>query len=262
MSAHSKTIRLILAVVFASLPALAVTAYDFNFTRTEGGYGPLSAFNAKLGVTATAFYAPDFKTALQEGWLGQFPDLGLGVCNPEAEAAKACGTSEFRTDMKAEIAEYQFILFRFSTPVDLRSISFAKYDNDRNVVDGNLTYYASDAKEEFILGSVAELEKTFSAPTSIECSEKCGERTEISGKGVSFLLVGSSASEKGVAPGQFRIQGLTVASQGASEGLAECLTATPEPSTIWTGLTALVALAAWFRRRQGTGTFLNSATQQ
>lgn len=232
------------------LTALAVTACDFNCTKTDGGYVPLSEFSAKLGVTATAFCAPDFKTTLQQGWLGQFPDLGLGVCNPEAEAAKACGTSEFRSDMKAEIAEYQFILFRFSTPVDLLSISFAKYDNDRNVVDQNLTYFVGDGREEFSLGSVAELEKTFSAPTSIECSEKCGERSEIAGKGVSFLVVGSSTSEKGVSPGEFRIQGLTVASQDSAEGI----TATPEPSTSWTGLTALVALAAWFRRRQGTGT--------
>lgn len=156
--------------------------------------------------------------------------------------------------MKAEMAEYQFILFRFSTPVDLRSISFAKYDNDRNVIDGNLTYFVSDSKEEFTLGSVAELEKSFSAPTSIECSEKCGERTEISGKGVNFLLVGSSASEKGVAPGQFRIQGLTVASQNLAEGIV----ATPEPSTVWTGLTALIALAGCLRR-QRTGTRLKSA---
>ena len=262
MKAHGKIIRLILAVVFASFPALAVPAYDFNFIKTEGGFGPLPAFSAKLGVTATAFYAPDFKAALQEGWLGQFPELGLGVCNPDSEAAKACGTSEFRTDMKAEIAEYQFILFRFSTPVDLRSISFAKYDSDRNVIDRNLTCYASDAKEEFSLGSVAELEKTFSAPTSIECSEKFGERTEISGKGVNFLLVGSSASEKDFSPGQFRIQSLTVASQGASEGLVEGMTATPEPSTIWTGLTALIVLVAWFPRRKGTSTSLAPATQQ
>ena len=39
------------------LTALAVTACDFNCTKTDGGYVPLSEFSAKLGVTATAFCA-------------------------------------------------------------------------------------------------------------------------------------------------------------------------------------------------------------
>lgn len=212
MTTVNKAVKLVLTAVIACGCAGATT---FDFTREDIETENLPKYFEKLGITVTGYFAPDAKSTLQPGFMVQSKETGLGIT----------------PDLKSEtLPAFQFLLFRFSAPTDLATLGIGNFDAENKLVNRDFTYYSSDAKELGELGSVSELEKLFSAPTSVLCMEKCGELSEIAGKQVTMLLVGAEGStEKEQTVISLRIQSLSVASD---ELPMPQDTAAPEPSSI------------------------------
>lgn len=226
--------------------AMAVTTFNFDFTGSaSGNYSALSAFSSSLGVTATAFYTANAATTLASATVSS--SGGLGICNPATEGGNKCSSPQSQVDNDGR---YEFMLFRFSTPVSLASINLINTAKISGSADRDLTYYTSRSSASSItLGSLSSLGHNFSAPTTVACASACsGTMTTdtLSGTGVTYLLVG--AAGPGTADGNkdsFRIRSLSVTTNELS--LASATSATPEPGTWFLGLTALTVIV-WLQR--------------
>ncbi len=238
--------NVVLTMAVACGSMKGVTTWNFDFTGTaSGNYTTLSAFSSTLGVTATAFYTANATTTVASATISS--SGGLGICNPSTESGTRCTSAQSQIDNDGR---YEFMLFRFSTPVSLASINLINSAKIGSSADRDLTYYTSaTAASSVALGSLSSLGHNFSAPTTVACASACsGTMTtdSLSGTGVTYLLVG--AAGPGTADGSkdaFRIRSLSVTTNDIT--VVGAASATPEPGTWFLGLTALAAIG-WVRR--------------
>jgi len=130
--------------VFAGLVVgtfgLSASTINFDFTSGNGsGNGSGRVFTdptSGLTITATAWSLLNYGSTFSTAQLGQY-STGLGVCN--SNEGNGCGSPDHQVD---NVGSYDFILFQFSAPVTIQSITidpFAPPSADRDV-----TYYESD----------------------------------------------------------------------------------------------------------------------
>lgn len=133
-----KLSRLILLAFLGALALSPVFASPLTFDFTSGGtnsgsgYGNVRTFtNGGVTVTATAWsLTGDSGTTFQTSQLGQF-STGLGVCN--RTEGTSCDSPNHQVD---NVGHYDFVLFQFSSLVDLTNIvidPFAPSTADRDV---------------------------------------------------------------------------------------------------------------------------------
>lgn len=127
--------RISLLAIIGALSAMASTVtYDFTSGGTNVGasFGNVRTFTVNgITVTVTGWsLTGNGGTTFQTSQLGQF-STGLGTCN-QVEGAN-CDSPDHQVD---NVGSYDFVLFQFSTPLEMASITidpFAPSDTDRDV---------------------------------------------------------------------------------------------------------------------------------
>lgn len=130
-----KSLAIGLLATIGALSALASpVTYDFTSGGTNAGasFGNVRTFTVSgITITATAWsLTGNGGTTFESSQLGQF-STGLGVCN--RVEGTACDSPDHQVD---NVGSYDFVLFQFSTPIELASITidpFAPSDADRDV---------------------------------------------------------------------------------------------------------------------------------
>jgi hypothetical protein len=236
-----KNVVLAMAVTCGS--AFGVTTYAFDFgTAGSGNTWSLSG----LSVSASAFYTSSATAAFSTGTVGQYTGAGLGICQSATEST--CTSPEHQLD---NVGRFEFMLFKFSTPVSLSSIRLINYGGASGSIDRDMTYYTSTSTAASItLGTLNNLGNSFTAATTVLCPGNCSGTTSnnsISGTGVTYLLVGAAAPGAGDGTGDyFKINSLTVTT-GTNDVV---ISPAPEPSTVEGGLLALAGIGWYVRRRR------------
>jgi hypothetical protein len=265
--------KYILAAAFGSAMIVAVpafansTTYTFDFTAGTGG----SATN----VTATAvgvYYSVGSSTAytgapLQTGYLGQYGGAGLGAC--EATSGVDCTDPNHQVNNGPNTSnslgsnQYEFILIKFSSAVDLASIQLGNFGGGSSD-PFSLTYYTSSESTlatalagttigSTVFSGTGAGDDGFSAAQSdtahtgtctvgsLSSPTTCTDTTATDD--VTYLLIGASINADNA--DYFKIQDINANSYHSSSP-------TPEPATFGLIGLALAGLGAYSRKRQSS----------
>jgi len=280
-------------LLIGAIPASASTAgFDFAECSTSSNhYGIVQTENSSCGsagysntsnsfsqtigtgtsaitVTATAYVTATNSSAVgtnltsgTNAVVGQYTGNGIGVCSTgdsgysTSHSGNGCSAPTHQMD---DSGDYEFILFTFSTPVNLGSITLANYGpndthgNPQDLNDLGFTYWVNPSSEaKIIAGGTTVLCGTSGAAT---CPTVEGNGTDIgtgswtSGFGsngltsTTQLLVAADLNET---DDYFKIQGLVVSQAGTG-----VLPSVPEPGTFGMIGLALVGLGMYQRKRK------------
>jgi PEP-CTERM motif len=272
--------KCILAAALSSAMILAVpaafansTTYTFDFTAGSGSNDNLSSYTATYGtgsatnVTATAvgvYYSVGSATAytggaLQSGYLGQYGGAGLGAC--EATVGIDCTSPNHQIDNGTNggtTDDYEFILIKFSSAVDLASIQLGNFGGGSGD-PFSLTYYTSaSTAASLALAGTTIGNSTFTGTDGFSgaqsdsahtgtCTVDTGTPTTCTDttatNDVTYLLIGASISASGA--DYFKIQDINANTYNSSSP-------TPEPATFGLIGLALAGLGAYSRKRQSS----------
>ena len=235
----------ILAVaVVVSCTGVAAASDVFNFAGQPGTSGnsafgdTLTSTVAGLTVTESAWYVANTSstTKFRTAALDLYNGYGLTVCSqPEGQG---CGSPYHQVDNSNGV---EFVLFQFSSPVNLSSVSLYVYAAiGNNGSDADMTYYTATTglTTNTTLGSLGagtNVNQNCAGNNGTACTGQI-LTDALTGTNVSYLLVGASVPNTDGVTDAFKINSLTVT--------------TPEPATLGTIALAMVlmGLAAWRRR--------------
>lgn len=120
-----------LAAALAATPAMAgPIGWDFTGSSSDGSFGNTRTFTSGgITITATAWgFTWGSDAALESGALGQW-STGLGVC--DKNEGSSCNDPDHQVDNQGAD---NFVLFQFSSPVDITSVTIDPYGSwDRDV---------------------------------------------------------------------------------------------------------------------------------
>jgi len=274
---------ILLAVFSAAIAVVPASANSANFSFTgcsgSGGtqcssdlssYGPVSSSSTLNGVTvtatATAVYitgtssGPTSGGTLATGEVGSYSGDGLGVC--ENQSGDNCQVPNHQVNNGADTTlsggngsgpdNFEFILLKFSAPVDLTSIQLGNFGTTGSTSDPfNATYYVSSSSASSITLNGTTLAGLtadgFGSANSTTCSSgTCavnGVGTDTLGNNdVTYLLFGASTANNAAGTDFFKIQQLNVTNYTSGSS-------TPEPATFGLFGFALAGLG-WFARKR------------
>jgi hypothetical protein len=281
------------AAVISSGSAWATATFDFTQCTIAGqkensacdsssySNNASSAFSQTINgitVTATALGTSGTSSSSDKNLnasvsVGQYAGNGLGVCGT---GDTSCSDPQHQIDNNRS---YQFILFKFSTAVDLSQITLANFGGINS--SGNFTstsgsgdmdfsYWTGVSTASTTISNLTSPGSGWSAQTNVSCAgtkegNGCGTTVDgqvvttdtLSGTGVTYLLIGAaydgtSGCSWGAACGNtdgaadfFKIQSLSVTNGSQSSGQ----TVTPEPATFGLFGLALAGFGLVARRR-------------
>jgi hypothetical protein len=264
----SQLFQILFAGCIAWGTASAATS-DFNFTSCTGGNAQCNSNNISnsvplvytsngITVTATAYATAGTttgtNTALSAGNVGSYSGYGLGLCST-ADGANCAGTApQHEVDNSGS---YEFMLFKFSTPVNLGTITLASFGTTAagGTIDMDMSYWASSSA--FTLSTVPTTgqinifcgDASQGAANQHACPTSQGNGTNnlgagsmvdtLTGSNVSYLLVGAyytTGTAVDTTADYFKIQDLTVS--------------TPEPATFGLLAFSLAGLGLLARKRK------------
>ena len=197
---------------------------------------------AGYDVTAYSFGNTGSGGALQQGTLGQYSSLGLGVCDQNETTptgtsglGTGCSSPQHQVDNSGNV---DYVLFEFATPVDLSSLALVQYANNLGQsganapsnVDVNFTYWTGTAGNTSFSNLIptggTTADDFSSGGTNVTCAASVcdAQNTDytetISGNDVTYLLV---SAQLGQTDDFFKISGIDatrfVAPEPASFGL-------------------------------------------
>jgi len=245
--------------VIAVVPAAASTA-TFSFTAADNtgnsngdalNFSPFSGAIAGLtNVQVTAFSTAAItgdtgSTVVSKAAVDEYSGDGLGVCG--TNEGTGCSNPLHQVDNTDN--GYEFVLFKFSTPVDLSSVTLLDYQG----VDMDMSYWTSTVAPTFTtLGVLTNTADFTGGQTNDLCNTNCSSGDTItdslttnggtSTTGVSYLLIGAyNASGDN---DTFKIQQLIVS------GTQTTQSSTPEPATFGMLGLALASLGLIARKRK------------
>jgi hypothetical protein len=215
----------------AVVPAEASTG-TFTFTsanNTGNGYGDVLNFTptitggsfsglTNVAVSAYSTTAISTTTNISAAAVDEYSGGGLGVCG----TLEGTGCSNPLHQVDNTDGGYEFVLFKFSTPVNLSSVALLDYQG----TDMDLSYWSGNTAPPNNLTNVTDSQflSNFGAQSNDNCTSHCASGDTITdnlaGNNVTYLLI-AAAYNSGDNNDTFKIQNLTVTS----------LTATPEPAT-------------------------------
>lgn len=214
----------------AGVVSAATTTFDFSTAAGAESTlsGALSFTQSSLTVTVRELNTTG-GTGLTGGYAENYNGFGLGACT--TSEGSNCGSPQHQVD---NVGNYEFLLFRFSSPVNLSSVSLRNFGST-TTVDMDMSYwFSTSTAASMTLSDITSLGNGFGSQNNVTYGG-AGSTTStvnvagygssaqsvdtLSGSNVTWLLVG--AAYAGDATGDyFKINSLTVA------------TATPEPGTL------------------------------
>lgn len=206
-----------------------------NFTPTITG-GTFSGLN-NVAVTAYSTNAISTTTYIYTAAVDEYSGDGLGVCG--TLEGTTCGNPQHQVDNAN--GGYEFVLFKFSTPVNLSSVTLLDYQG----TDVDMSYWSGNTPPPNNLTSVTDSQflSNFGAQGNDTCTTNCGTGNTITdnlaGNNVTYLLI-AAAYNSGNNNDTFKIQNVVVNS----------LTATPEPGTFGLIGIALAGIGLIARKRK------------
>jgi len=281
------------AVGITARPASAIATFDFtqcdiagqveNSTCGSSSYSnnAASAFSQTVdGVTVSATALASSGTSNYNdknlnatAHVGQYAGYGLGVCS---SGDTSCSDPQHQIDNNRS---YEFILFKFSTPVSLSQITLANFgglnsSGSFNTSEGggdmDFSYWTGVSTASTTIGNLASPGAGWSSQNNVSCtgtkeSTGCGTTVDgdvvtsasLTGSNVTYLLVGAaynatSGCTSGATCGNtdsaadfFKIQALTVNDTTTTQ-----ISGAPEPGTLALLPAALVGLWMWRRRER------------
>jgi hypothetical protein len=275
--------RYILAAAVSSamilaIPASATTSpYVFNTTGCSGtgstacgdnisAYGPVSSTGTSTGVTATAvgvYYSASTaalpsqfdNSTLTAGQLGAYSGAGLGAC--ENQIGYDCTSPNHQIDNGKNggtVNDYEFILIKFSSAVDLTSIQLGNFGGG-GADPFNITYYTSTSTAASLAlgGTTLGSGNSFSTAQTESSQSSCGSTngtcidnmTGAATNNVTYLLIGASISDNGT--DFFKIQDINA---NTTNGTVQSVS--PEPATFGMIGLALAGLGVYSRKRKSS----------
>jgi hypothetical protein len=269
-----------MAVITAS-SALADTA-TFTFTDTNPNgdsddnnqaksmtFGASSSTGVLNGVTVTATaYATvsnsntSINTTTGASELGQYGGDGLGVCSvgdsgySSSNPTAGCNDPAHQVDNSGD---YEFILFTFSTAVNLNTITLANFGTtgaDQGTIDMDMSYWVNSGTPTSLTSLGAPTGNDFCGDSSEPGNQNCPAHyydttggtsltDGLTGSNVTSLLVaayvGSTSSPADSNPDYFKVQDLNINKSGSP---------TPEPATFGMFGLALAGLGLIARKRK------------
>jgi hypothetical protein len=206
-----------------------------NFTPTVSG-GTFSGLT-NVAVTAFSTTAISTNTNISAAAVDEYQGDGLGVCG----TLEGTGCSNPQHQVDNTDGGYEFVLFKFSTPVDLSSVTLLDYQG----VDMDMSYWSGNTAPPNNLTNVTDSQflSNFGPQGNDNCATNCGSGDTITdtlaGNNVTYLLI-AAAYNSGNNNDTFKIQNLSVNS----------LTATPEPATFGLIGFALAGIGLIARKRK------------
>jgi hypothetical protein len=206
-----------------------------NFTPTITG-GTFSGLT-NVAVTAYSTNAISTTTNVYTAAVDEYSGNGLGVCG--TLEGTGCGNPQHQVDNTG--GGYEFVLFKFSTPVNLSSVTLLDYQG----TDMDMSYWSGNTAPPNNLTNVNDTQflSNFGAQANDACAGNCGSGDTITdtlaGNNVTYLLI-AAAYNSGNNNDTFKIQNVTVNS----------LTATPEPGTFGLIGIALAGIGLIARNRK------------
>jgi len=236
--------------VIAALPANASTG-TFTFTsanNTGNNYGDVLNFTptitggtfsglTNVAVSAYSTNAISTSTDIYAAAVDEYSGDGLGVCG----TLEGTGCTNPLHQVDNTDGGYEFVLFKFSTPVDLSSVTLLDYQG----TDMDMSYWAGNTAPPTNLTNVTDSQflSSFGAQGNDNCNTNCGTGDKITdtlaGNNVTYLLI-AAAYNSGNNNDTFKIQDLSVTT----------LTATPEPTTFGMIGFALAGISLIARKRK------------
>lgn len=137
--------------VISAVPARATNSFDFttgsgNLYSNTTPY-TLGGINGAAGISVTMYAFGNTGTAgsLAAGQTGQWNGYGLGICN--ATEGAGCSAPQHQVDNSGQT---DFMLFVFSTPVNLGQIQLMQYSNNSGIgpngaTDMDMSYWVGQA---------------------------------------------------------------------------------------------------------------------
>ena len=256
-----KNNRGLLQTAFITLFALGLSAGSakavtttFDFTTAASAEtslgGALSFTQGGLTVTATAYNTGASGTALSSGYAEAYNGYGLGICS-SAEGT-GCSSPQHQIDNSGR---YEFMLFRFTTPVNLSSVQLRNFGTDAGSVDMDISYWFSvNTASTITLSDIATPGNGFGTQSNVSYGGAGSVTSNVTvagnstpqavdtlvGSNVTYLLIGAAyAAGNDSTADFFKISGLTVT------------TAAPEPATFGLFAFALAGfgVAQWRKRK-------------
>jgi len=187
-----------------------------NFTPTITG-GTFSGLT-NVAVSAYSTTAISTTTNISAAAVDEYSGDGLGVCG--TLEGTGCGNPLHQVDNTD--GGYEFVLFKFSTPVNLSSVTLLDYQG----TDMDMSWWSGNTAPPNNLTNVTDTQflSNFGAQANDNCTSNCssGDTTTdtLAGNNVTYLLI-AAAYNSGNNNDTFKIQDIVVNS----------LTATPEPAT-------------------------------
>jgi len=226
--------------------ASASTLFDFanvQASSTGNSFGnSLSFMVGGITVTETAWYLPNtagatkFSTAAVDNYSGT--NLGLGVCSSNDPSGASCSSPYHQID-SANTSGLpggdEFVMFKFSTAVNLSSIQVTNYSSSDGSTAVDLSYYTASTA----LTTSTTL-SSLGTGTTVNNNAGSGNQVTVAATGtdVTYLIIGASVADAGTTVDSFKLNALTVSAF-----------ATPEPGTFATlGLGLLGLGIAGLRR--------------
>ncbi|HEY3825026.1 MAG TPA: PEP-CTERM sorting domain-containing protein [Bryobacteraceae bacterium] len=247
---NSILVGLFAVAAIGAIPASASTG-TFTFTsgnNTGNGYGDVLNFAPTItggtfsGLTNVAVSSYSTKTiststAMYTGAADEYSGYGLGVCGQK----EGTGCQDPQHQVDNSDGGYEFVLFKFSTPVDLSSVTLLDYSG----TDMDMSYWSGNTAPPTNLTNVTDSQflTNFGSQANDTCTSNCSSGDTItdnlSGNNVTYLLI-AAAYNTGNNNDTFKIESLSVGS----------LTATPEPATFGLIGFALAGIGLIARKRR------------
>ena len=225
------------AVGLLSVGSMFATATStFDFSTVTNGTGPVTLTSSGTVTAQVSAYNTLNTTntpagnALSAATLVEYNGYGLAVCSSGEAPSYSSSSVEHQLDNNGQ---YEFVLFKFSTPVDLASIKITQFQTPGTGVDMDLSYWTGAAFANASISGLTPgtLGTGWSAQSNclyVACSGNAtlasGNPTvtdSLSGANVQYLLIGAGYGSTGNpdTADYFKLVNLTVSA------------ATPEPAT-------------------------------